>query len=312
MEAMPFDGTGIAVAIDRDRVDLPTANQVAWHVMGKRPLPIAAFHGAARDLKVAEWERFRHNFLDVALSAAGSAAGLDWFDDERWSVIAGNFERVGWVIREGGLRGVVLDPEHYGYELFSFSEHYRRTGRSYQELREAARRRGRQVVAALGTFLTKPVVLCLFGHTLALSEARYGKTLQTGSYGLLPGFLDGILEGMPEGGVLIDGYEFAYGFKQAWQFVAAYRTIHRDGITFSAVPGDYRRKVRAGFGIRLDHQDRLDYFTPQELRVALESALAVSDGYVWLYSQKAVFFPPAGVSAAHLQAIEEAWRGGRR
>jgi hypothetical protein len=244
--------------------------------------------------------------LDVALSAQQSAGGLSWFDDERWRIIVNNFGVVAWLAQEAGMRGLILDPEHYGYALFSYPEQRRRTGRSFAELRQAARSRGRQVMAAIGSSMREPLLLSLFGYTLPLNEMRYGKALETGEYGLLPAFFDGVLEEMPETSTLVDGYEFAYGFKERSEFVEGYRRIHHEAIALSSVPEHYRRKVRAGFGLRIDNRDRLDYFAPHELRKALGYALEVSDGYVWLYGQDALFFPVTNVSRDRLQAIADA------
>jgi hypothetical protein len=279
--------------------------------MGQREFSRDDFASAVEDLRVAKWRRFQDNFLAVALSPEAST-GLSWFDDKRWHTIGRNLAVVSWIARESGIKGLILDPEHYGSTLFSYADVRRRTGRTFEETRDAARKRGREVIAAVREWLPRPVVLTLFGHTLALHEMRRGKALQTIEYALLPAFLDGILEGVGDEGALIDGYEFAYGFKKRAQFLEGYRRVRGQAIALSEVPEAYRSRMRAGFGIRLDHFDKLDYFTPEELRGALQAALDVSDGYVWLYSQEARFFPPAGVSPAHLQAIGDAWNAIRR
>lgn len=312
MERMPFDGTGITVVIDRATAAVSTDNQLGWQVMGRRELSTADFHEAAGDLRAARWRRFHENFLPIALSAAGSAGGLTWFDDGRWHTIARNVGVVSWIAQEGGVKGLIFDPEHYGYPLFSYTEQRRRTGRTFEETQEAARKRGREIVRAVKQWMPRPVILSLFGHTLPLNEMRYGRTFQGAEYALLPAFLDGVLEAIGDEGTLVDGYEFAYGFKKRSQYLEGYRRIHHEAITLSSVREQYRKTVRAGFGIRLDHQDRLDYFTPQELQSSLQAALDVSDGYVWLYSQAAGFFPPSGVTGARLDAITQAWNSTRR
>jgi hypothetical protein len=311
MERMPFDGTGITVMIDRSGSDTSTHNQLGWQLMGRREFSREEFAGATEDLRAARWQRFHENFLPVVLSPE-AADGLTWFDDDRWRTIVRNLAVVSWVANEGGLKGVILDPEHYGYAMFSYSEHRRRTGRTFEDTRDAARKRGRELIGALRESLPRVVVLSLFGHTLALHEMQHGKSLQTTDYALLPAFLDGVLDGIGEEGTYVDGFEFAYGYKKREQFVEGYRRIHGAARALSEVQDQYRRKVRAGFGIRLDHYDRLDYFTPEELRRSLQAALEVSDGYVWLYSQQARFFPPVGVSSEQLEAIRDARDSARR
>jgi hypothetical protein len=66
MEQMPFDGTGIIVAIDRQGCQQgrqATDNQLGWQVMGKRLFQIDAFREAIADLKAAKWHAFTDNCL---------------------------------------------------------------------------------------------------------------------------------------------------------------------------------------------------------------------------------------------------------
>jgi hypothetical protein len=117
MEQMPFDGMGIIVAIDRQgwqQGRQATDNQLGWQVMGKRLFRIEEFREAIEDLKAAKWRAFTDNFLPVALSS-GYAAQLSWFDDDRWRVIVNNFGVVAQVAAEGGVKGLLIDPEDYSY-----------------------------------------------------------------------------------------------------------------------------------------------------------------------------------------------------
>jgi hypothetical protein len=107
MEQMPFDGTGISIAIDRSKPttgDGPTANLLGWQMMGRRAFQLQEFGQAIGDLREARWTRFTDNFLPVALST-GSASGLTWFDDERWRIIASNFGVLASIAAQGGVKG---------------------------------------------------------------------------------------------------------------------------------------------------------------------------------------------------------------
>jgi hypothetical protein len=309
MERMPFDGAGITVAIDRSKAtigDGVTGNLLGWQVMGRNAYRVEEFRQAIAYLKAARWQRFTDNFLPIALSSSVSAAGLTWFDDERWRTVVGNFGVVARIGREAGLRGLILDPEHYQWALFSYPDQRKRVDRPFEAYQEVARRRGRQVMAAISEHLSDVVLLSLFGYTLPLSEVRRGIRLEQANYGLLPAFYDGLLEAMPAGANLVDGCEFAYPFKRREQFLEAYRQIHEEAVALSAVPEDYRKKVKAGFGLWLDYGNRPDFFTPEEFRQAVAYALGVSDGYVWLYTQMLGFFPPSGIAPAYLEAIVRA------
>lgn len=311
MEEMPFDGVGIVVAVDRQawqRGEVSTGNQLGWQMMGKRLFREEEFREAMADLKAATWRTFTDNFLPAAFSSDLSAAGLSWFDEERWRIVANNFRVLARIAAEGGAKGLILDPEHYNYALFSYPAQRKQVDRPFAEYGEIARRRGRQVMAAVAASLPDTVLLSLFGHTLPLSELQGGIRLEEAVYGLLPAFYDGLLEAMPAGAHLVDGYEFAYAFKEQRPFFEGYRQIHREALALSALPDRYQDKVRAGFGLWLDYHRQPSYFTPEELRRAVGYALEVSDGYVWIYTEGPQFFPPSGIAASSIEAIAGARR----
>ncbi|MBZ0160459.1 hypothetical protein [Candidatus Methylomirabilis sp.] len=311
MEEMPFDGTGISIAIDRSKPTTgngATENLVSWQVMGRRSFRVEEFRRAISDLQTAKWRRFTDNFLPIALSASGSAAGLNWFDEERWRIIANNVGVLARIAAEARLKGLILDPEHYNYALFSYTSQRWQIDRSFDEYGEVARRRGREVMTAIAAHLPDARIFALFGHTLPLSQLRPGKRLEDTEYSLLCAFYDGLLEAMPAGAYLIDGYEFAYPFKERHRFLEGYRRIRQDALQVSAVPEEYRKKVRAGFGLMLDYGGRPDYFTPKALQQALAYAIEISDGYVWLYSQGPQFFPPSQIDPSYIDALAAARR----
>jgi hypothetical protein len=309
MEEMPFDGTGIVVAIDRSKPtsgDGSTLNQLGWQVMGRRLFRIEDFCEAIADLKAPRWLKFTDNFLPVALSSSVSTAGLNWFDDERWRIINNNFAVLSKIASEGGVKGLILDPEHYSYALFSYTAHKKQLDRPFEDYVEIARRRGNEVMKAIAKYLPGLMILSLYGHTLPLNKLRRGINLKDASYGLLSAFYDGLLEAMPEGTSLIDGYEFAYGFKERRQFLKGYKEIHEEAVKISQVPDHYKKKLKAGFALWLDYRNQQDYFTPEELRQAISQALEVSDGYVWIYTQGPHFFPPSNVESSYIEAIASA------
>jgi hypothetical protein len=311
MEKIPFDGVGIAVAIDRQswqRGKRDTGNQLAWHVMGRRAFQLEEFRNVIADLKAAQWQSMTDNFLPVVLSAAQSAAGLNWFDDGRWRTIVNNLGVLARIGAEGRLKGFILDPEHYNYALFSYARQRQQVDKPFQDYVQMARHRGREVMSAVGAVLPDAVLFSLYGYSLPLHYLRDGKSVQEVEYSLLPAFYDGLLEAMPAGMRLVDGYEFAYPFKERRQFLDAYNYIHQRAHTLSAVPDRYREKLKAGFGLWLDYRRQADYFTPEEFQRTVGYALEVSDGYVWIYSHRPQFFPVSGIEASYIDAIAAARR----
>jgi hypothetical protein len=312
MEETPFDGTGIIVAVDRQawqQGKTDTTDQLGWQVMGKRAFRSEEFGDALADLKVPQWQRFTDNFLPIILSAAQSAAGLNWFDDDRWRVVAQNFAVVAQIAAAGGLKGLILDPEHYNYALFRYADQRRQVDRPFADYVGMARRRGREAMTAVAAHLPKAVLLSLYAYTLPFSELERGKRLEDITYSLLPAFYDGLLEAMPAGAFLVDGYEAAYAFQERRQFLDGYRRIRQDVVRLSAVPELYRARVQAGFGLWLDYGGKVGHFSPAELRQAVSAALEVSDGYVWIYSHGPRFFPAANVDPSYIEALGEARRG---
>jgi hypothetical protein len=315
MESMPFDGVGIMVAVDRQawqQGKRDTGNQLGWQVMGRRTFQMEEFREVIADLKSAQWQTMPDNFLPVALSAEQSAAGLSWFDDERWRTIIHNFAVLARIAAEGHLKGLILDPEHYNYALFSYAQQRQQVDKAFGAYTQMARQRGREVMTAVAAILPDAVLLSLYGHSLALAYLRNGKSLQDVGYSLLPAFYDGLVEAMPAGSQLIDGYESAYPFKERRQFLKGYEHIHQEALKLSTAPEQYKAHVKAGFGLWVDYRNKLDYFTPEEFQRAVSAALEVSDGYVWIYSHGPRFFPPSGIDAAYLEAMAAARREVKR
>ena len=312
MEQMPFDGIGITVAVDRSKPTIgkgATANLLGWRVMGPRLFRMEEFRDAVEDLRVPRWRTFSDNFFPVALSAADSAGGLNWFDDGRWHIVVNNFGVLAGIAAKGGAKGLLFDPEHYNYALFSYPSQRQQRDRPFEDYARAARQRGRQVMAAIAAHLPDAVLFWLYGYTLPFSELRGRTSLQNAGYGLLPAFCDGLLEAMPPKARFIDGYEFAYGFKDRRQFLDGYRRIRQEALRLSAVPEVYREKVKAGFGLMLDYRGQQHYFSPAEFKQAVGYALEISDGYVWIYSEGPQFFPPSGIESSYIDAIVEGRRG---
>ena len=235
---------------------------------------------------------------------------LNWFDDERWQTIINNFQVLAKVAEGGGIKGLIFDPEPYGYKLFEYPDQRQQLDRSFEDYTTMARQRGRQVMTAIASSMPKVVILSLYAYSAPHNYLRTGRALADVPYGLLPAFYDGVLEVMPHEGRLIDGYEPAYFFKRRSQFLEGYKKI-AEARTLSTFPDLYEKKVSAGFGLWIDYKRNPNYFTPKEFETAVRDALEISDEYVWIYSNGPRFFPPAGVSPSYIEALASA-RGPRK
>ena len=308
IEEMPFDGAGIVMPVDRQawqQGQRRTGNQLGWQIMGKKAFHPEDFRVATEDLKAAKWRKVTDNFLPVFLSAAQSTIGLNWFDDERWRIVENNFRTLARIASDTGHKGLMLDPEHYNYNLFNYRDQHRQLDRPFEVYTQKARERGRAVMAAIAAAMPKAVLLSLYGYTLPLLYLKSSQSLPETQYNLLPAFYDGLLEAMPSEAMLVDGYEQAYAFKQHRQFTEGYEQI-QEAAKLSAVPEHYRRKVKAGFGLWVDYRKQPNYFTPEEFQRAVTSALKVSDGYVWIWSETVGFFPPSKIEPSYIKALAAA------
>jgi hypothetical protein len=166
-------------------------------------------------------------------------------------------------------------------------------------------------------------MFCIFAYDIAWMDHANGRALgdPNSRYALLPAFMDGMLEGANPRTKWVDAWEFAYTYKERQQFLEAYHTVTNKIPLYdvTAVPDLYRSKMRVGFGLMLDYlygpEGRLpwnttdlskNYFSPSEFGRSVQTALNVSDEYVWVYSERVGFFPPRGLPPAYLEAIRAA------
>ncbi len=324
MQRMPFDGIGIAIAIDRTKPtigDGATLNRLGWSLFLPRAWQLNDFRPAIADLKAAKSSQFTDNFLEAVISSSGQDHNFNWFDKARWKTITNNWRMLVTIAKEGGCKGILLDPEHYGFDLFRYAEQRRRMDKPFAEYAAQVRQRGRELMEATRPIFPDITLFCLFGHAYVWSQVRDPgnqkpvKSLEEAEYGLYPAFLDGMLEGESPRARMVDGYEGAYAFEDRINFERAYEDIKRKAVRLSNTPERYARQVQAGFGLWLDYGGTKrwntadftqNFFRPDEFERALRAALEVSDHYVWIYSHVPRFFPQSELPEAYLQAIRAA------
>lgn len=296
---LPFDGSGVAVALDRDawaRGVTNTGNSAGWQVMGPRRFERSTFARAMVDLKGmrdAKWQVF----LPIIL-CSDAARGVTWFDDDRWNVISENVATLAAVGASGGATGFIFDPEHYCQtKIFKGASAEDATSRDTTYAK--ARQRGREVCLAIRRHLPEPVIIALFGHSSAIKH----RSREGAEYELLGPFLDGVIEAMSGNSILVDGFEYSYGFRQRPQFVSGAREIREFGERVTGNRDVFRRRVRGGFGLWIDYGQRLTHWSPSEFASAVADALEVSGSYVWIYAQTVRFFPPDSNAKAYGEAV---------
>lgn len=312
-ERVPFDGLVL------DPV-LPEPRSIPLHasVFRRSRTSPAAAEALIAELRTIPFRRFTDNFLRVNVTPGD----VDWFDD--WGAVLHNARLAARIAREAGFTGILLDTEQYEAPLFEYRRQRDPGRRSYQDYAAQARRRGRELMQAINEAFAEPVIFLTFAYNTPELDIPTWAELPDSHYGLLPPFLDGLLEGAAPGTVVVDGFEQAYGFRGEFQFALA-RYLFREWLSLrSRVPERYRRHMRLGFGLWLDYQWRLappygwdpedpskNHFTPSRFREALRLALRYSDRYVWVYTEQPNWWTGERLHPDYYEALREA-QGGRR
>ena len=348
MERWAFDG----VTIDLDANIGGKRERLTYRWWAPQEITRRQVQDSIDDLKATEFKRFTDNFLWISTQSM-SLPAPSWLDDEGFAKIEANMALAAQIAKECGLKGIFLDVEQYGGMKWSpwrmrFCYPYahanevgavkkNHAGRvvSFEEYAAAARKRGREIMAAMRKVYPDITILVLPGlHHVAEERigcgARYCpheklKGLASSDCGLLAAFGDGLMEGMSPRATLVDGFEDSYAYTRNARFVEGRREIEK-AASVSVMPELYRKRMKIGFGLMIDNRARFrggfhtqpgefiyNHFTPREWSNALYFALLNSDEYVWIWNQTngAIFwksprFPKVkpNVPKEYAQAIE--------
>ena len=243
----------------------------------------------------------RESFI-VSLRAPGKR--IPWENDAHWARVATNMGILAWFAREGGLRGLALDPEDY----FGVQQYSRHPGdRPWNELAPLARLRGRQIfeqvfreypnAVVLGFWMLSWNTKHIYSHD-PMASARAAEDLW-------PSFVNGILDVMPASARLVDGNEWAYQYEASANDFKHSELAQRNAVLGLVAPENrdrYRQCMLPGFGLYLESyvngvKDKEGnpnpYYFAEERgsRVAhlehnLAEALRCSGGYVWFWGER--------------------------
>jgi hypothetical protein len=305
MERLPFDGVVF-------HVNSSQGGNFVWEMWGGRRYERTEFDAAVADLRATPFRQLSERFLRVNVTPGN----VDWFDDEAWGAVLHNTRVAAQVAREGNCRGFLFDTEQYQHQLFTFAK--QPPGHTWEECRAQVRRRGAEWMRAVNAEFPEITILLTFAYKMA--RPPEGRPRSEARYGLLADFLDGLLEACSEQTVIVDAWEHSYSYRGAAQFEAARETILQAALDWTAAPEQYRRHVRAGFGIWLDYNwprhgwDTTDvsknYFSPPQFTDSVRAALANSDEYVWIYSEQPRWWTSERLPAKYIEALRTA-RGER-
>jgi len=318
-EKYPFDGVILTVPGKKADGTLFTSFN---NLFSAEAWTEGMFSDALADLQATRPTKVRDNFVILW----SLPATVDWFDDAGWAVIAEKFRLMARVAKQGGLKGVLFDPEHYSEERkpWRFLSQPGRDRHNFAAHFAKVRQRGQETMRALaGEFPD----LTLFGYWLlcvnlrALDPSGSLAALEGEDYGLLAAFVDGWLDAAPATVKLVDGQEFAYRWDGESAFQSGALRVKNDCQAFvtPANRAKYRAQMQASFGFYLDayvNPPGSSYYLGREgeprvqrLEANLDAAIRAADEYVWIYGEHYRWWPPRVAGAVPATNWTEALPG---
>lgn len=295
-----FDGTTIA----------PTRTLASGRTVDCRnafinePWQWADFQAEVADLQAATPTRATENFVFLY----ANPGNIDWFDDAAWENVAEHWRFLARLAKQGKLRGILFDAEPYQppHSQFRYTAQPSADEHTYDEFADQARRRGQQVMRAVAEEYPDITIMsyrlfCDMIPTIESGDVRQSN--QTHTYGLLPSFVDGWLDVAPETIQICEGDEDAYRFNSEAEFNLAFTTLKLQAPRFISPENreKFRQMFTVGHGLYLDahvnppesswHIDRSGSTSARRLQANTTAAMAAADGYVWLYGERARWWP---------------------
>lgn len=226
---------------------------------------------------------------------------LSWTDPVAWARFSENMATAAWLAKEGGLRGLFIDPEDYpNSKQFFWDE--KRDGMDYDAACRLAECRGRQMGAAI--FREYPTITILSTWFLSMEQSYFiaddpaARMRQLGD--LWPSFVAGFVSEMPRGAVLADGDEHGYHcdadhndfYKHAWNQRTVCPRLLKDEHRSA-----YFDHLSLGFGLYPDmfvnQKGAIWYYGPgadgtrvSRFTADVAQAAYVAESYVWVYGEK--------------------------
>lgn len=297
-EKCPFDGTTIMTT--RKLADGHVVNTMGafsrevWHA--------SEFEQTIADLKAAHPVKARDNFLMLNTNPGN----VDWFDDAGWKQVVDHWRLIARAAKQGGMRGILYDPEPYTPPYCQFSYHAQAGSakHTFAEYEAKVRQRGQEVMRAVAFEYPRITIYAYF--LLSVLPGAQGKmqdVLASDGYGLIPAFVNGWLDVAPSGVNIIDGNEGAYTYNSVAQFDRAYTRMHAECNRMLAPDNRERFRVHytASHGIYLDayanppsspyYIDPLGGTRAARLLANVKAALGAADEYVWVYGEKGRWWP---------------------
>lgn len=306
MQRIPFDGISVNPYLLDERGE---PHYTLFRVLGRERHELETFRPVLEDIKATRWGRYQTNFFHTWVQG-----GWDWFDDNFSEVCVHNWTVAARIAREGGLRGLIVDPEQYHGPVWDYWRLPRRQEHTAQEYAQKVYERGREVMRAVNKIYPDIHILMFFGPSASgVPRNPESRAYPQGTYGLLGYFVDGMLAECLPGAKIIDGYEHAYGFRTRIAYEEAARFIREKCKSASLAADKWDQHLSVGFALWMDLGDRQqpfdlenfenNFYTPEAFKHALAAALAATEEYVWVWHERVNWFTGRNLPPAYLEAF---------
>lgn len=313
---LPFDGVITDLIQNNPAVGNGNPPDLfAWRAWAPA-MNTASFSQATSSLSPASLGKFKDSLL--RFNVAGPQ--MDWFDS---SGVLANAQFASSIMAQGGFKGIVLDTEYYPNvapgTAFDYNTQPQKASHSFAQYQAQARLVGGQFMQALRTQNPDAQVMLTFGYKVLSSNQS---NWQNETYGLLPSFIDGMLDQASPNNLIIDGFEDAYGYNSSAQYDAAYQTMKVDNALKSANPSAFATNYKASYSFWLDRgpngQSTVwdpnnianNQYSPAQFQFALQEATKRSEKYVWIYSQIASWWN-GNIPQAYVDALKNVRKTGQ-
>jgi hypothetical protein len=284
------------------------------------------------DLDIAALQKIKSKKLANSFYLVLSDANTwDWFNDTTWAAAEQNLYQHARVAKQGGLRGIMFDPEVYQFDLWAYTSQPQKSGHSFKEFETQMRKRGAQTMRAFERAYPGITVMYLKSFSAfeiaknATYETAHAALKEDGGLGLFAAFSEGMLEAATDKAVLIDGFEDSYYHLRPSDFDTGRTRALNDAQVFVApeLHTKFKRQFKFANSIFVDGVMNLfdsarffGYYLQNDIErhnlIAhnIYHGLRSSDEFVWVYAESPNWWKRT-LPNGDLNALENAIKRGK-
>jgi hypothetical protein len=226
------------------------------------------------------------NFLRFWVTGPSYA---DWFDDAEWAVVTANAERISKADSIARTKGIFLDTEHYGSDVWTYNSTLY-PNQTLSQVQAKVRQRGNEFMQALQSHSPGIKVFCTGAWIFPNWETGGNlNNIQNTPYCLLKSFCDGMLEAATGNAKVIDGNEIGYYWRNTinWHYApGAYKVISDNAFIAPDLKSKSDTNMQVGHGLYYNPYLPINTLTnKRRLEHHVYEELLCTDEYMWFYSE---------------------------